>query len=87
MRFQGYAPAMSSHGGMFFISGYRVSTLEVGSPLLHGDWHACPRRHHGITMLRATGFAVDSGRRYACLLDSCGCGAYIRSSSSVVATD
>lgn len=87
MRFIGYIPSMSSHGGMFFRVGYRVSTLESGSPLLNGDWHVCPRKHHGVRRLRGTGFATDSGRRYACRLDSCGCLAYIRSSSNVVATD
>ena len=87
MRLIGYWPVLSSHGGMFFIVGMRISRLDGKRPLLNGDWHACPRKHHGVTRIRATGFATDLGRKYACRLDSCGCGAYIKSSSSVVATD
>ena len=86
-RQQGYWPALSSHGGLYFIAGTRVSTLDWGWPILDGDWHLCPKKHHGITRVRGTGFATDSGRKYACKLDTCDCGAYIKSSSSVVATD
>lgn len=86
----GVCPAWSDHGGLFFPSSARISTVDNGGPalpLVTGDYHICPRKHHGISVLQATGFARDYGRAYGCYYDSCGCGAHVVQCSAIVRTD
>ena len=87
MRQIGLCPSMSDHGGMIIPSFGRISLVEGSLPILDGDWHICPRKHHGLSWVHGTGFATDMGIRYGCRLDSCGCGAYINFSSPIVTTD
>lgn len=86
--FIGVGPSASSHGGIFFLTGPRNTTVDGSSPLLAGDMHACPRKHHGVTTLSGSGFATAMGRRFSLSgLDRSGCGAYITMYSPTTTSD
>lgn len=87
MRSIGVCPSISSHGGIIIPASARISTVDGVPPVLDGDWHICPLKHHGVTFIQGTGFATDTGRRYGLFLDRCGCGAYIVFSSPTVTSD
>ena len=74
-------PAMSSHGGRLFRCSSHNVTVGYGGGSrpcsVYGDLHCCPRKHHGVTRVFSSGFAIAGSRRFTLTYDHCGCGARI----------
>ena len=56
-------PSDSSHGVMLRATGSHNTRVSGRPAAVQGDLHACPRKHHGVTVVRATGFTTINGRK------------------------